>query len=316
MNACSTIIIAQAGSSLALYIHHKTQYPIIFYNRSKFADSELHLSLQLKQFSPHIRIISIFEGNFENILQDSINDQAFSFLLILQAITQHGIKNIDVVMPYFPFARQINHHHEKTTPLCDLWINLLFQNPINHIISCDMHNASDITARDKKIINIKTTHFWEKILQEKYQNTLQNCCIVSPDVGGAHAAQQLALNLQCSYAHLHKHRPSKNTCSITRLEGSIEGKHIIILDDILDTGNTALQAAQFISKHKIMSLVGCFTHGIFSTPSILQQLSQSFKTCYIGDTIHHKTILSQSNIAIYSLHEYIYTCLTQLNIFP
>lgn len=109
--------------------------------------------------------------------------------------------------------------------------------------------------------------------------------VVSPDIGGVIRAQKFSALLNCDLAIINKTRPNLQECSMNDIIGNVEGKNCILIDDIIDTGNTICCAAELLIKKGARSVIACATHGVFSGDCI-QRLERSFiEAVYITDTI-------------------------------
>ncbi|KKQ48953.1 MAG: Ribose-phosphate pyrophosphokinase [candidate division TM6 bacterium GW2011_GWF2_38_10] len=257
--------------------------PLYPYHLSWFANGEPHIAFQHLDTIDCYHLFIVFQWNYHHATNQhiSVNDQAMALLFLIHALRTSYRKKITLILPYIPYTRNAG---KDIMCSCNAWAQQLFTAGADHIITCDIHSPASAHCFGEKITTFATTPFWKTLLTTQHY-PLQKLCIVSPDTGGAAAAQSLSKQIGCSYAQLHKHRPSKNTCVITHLEGVVDGMHCVIFDDMLDTGNTAVKACLALLEHGALSVTGCFTHGIFSPHAYHLVANAPFSQIFLSNTI-------------------------------
>ncbi len=206
----------------------------------------------------------------------AINQSLFDLLLILESLKVIGVSNIRLLMPYMPYARQ-----NTTMPLI---INMLYQAGVKIIITYDIHNPSLINQEPSGIKNISTTDYWVDLIKN-IPPDLKNICIATPDYGAMARTMPIAQKLGVPLVCLTKKRIENNQVIITAIDSNVAGKKIIMIDDILDTGNTAIAACNALLEQDALSVSGLFSHAVLSEGAVKKLQESRFEKIFVGNSL-------------------------------
>ncbi len=262
---------------------------------NKFADGE---------FS--IRINEIVRGRDIFLIQPTsnpTNDNLMEALIIIDALKRASAHKINLVMPYYGYARQERKSKGREPITAKLVTDLIESAGADRVVSVDLHAAAiqgffnipldHLTARP-----IIATYFEELINKSVHDDWV----VVSPDLGGVTRARQLADVLKLPIAIIEKIRPRPNESAILNIIGDFAGKGCIIIDDIIDTAGTITNAAETLIENGAREVYISATHGVLSDPAI-ERISNSdaIKECIITDTICQKEAKKVDKIKILSM---------------
>ncbi|AIL12763.1 hypothetical protein IM40_03275 [Candidatus Paracaedimonas acanthamoebae] len=230
-----------------------------------------------------------------------VNDNFMELVITLNTIKQCSPRSITAVIPYYGYARQDRHTTPQSSIASELTARLLQVTGVNRIITVDLHTPQIKKYFTLPVDNLSmTTLFCEDILASY---PLENLLIVSPDAGGHERAQVLAHHLNVKAITLHKARDEiTGTCNM-QFKTSVIDQNCIIIDDIVDTGETLCKAAEFLMQKGAKSVNAYCTHRILSGTSLekiaLSPLQEVVFTDSIFSSISRKgcTKLRQLSIA-------------------
>jgi len=237
------------------------------------------------------------------------NDNLMELLIIVDALKRSSAGAINAVIPYFGYARQDKKAAPRVPISAKLVADMLETAGVKRIITIDLH-ASQIQG----FFNIPVDHlvgatlFVEYIKTKKFKNPI----IASPDVGGVARARSYAEKLGLDLVIVDKKREKANSCEVMNIIGNVEGKDVIILDDMVDTAGTLTKAADILKSKGATSVMACCTHGVLSGPAFDRIEKSSLDELVITDTIpiknkHKKiTVLTASEITAKTINR-IYT---------
>jgi len=246
---------------------------LVLRNIFKFASGEFGIDIQESIKGEHVFLIS-------NTFPD-IHESLIEIFLLLEEIKKSGASKITLVLPYFAYARQ-----DKSDGAFSGFstISNIFQNiGINKIITFDIHSHSAKEIYGQKLENITSIRLIKEFIKKKKGIDM----LASPDLGRSELILHLSKELQLPYVLLSKKRLNKSICSTEILEGKVNDKSILLIDDIVDTGNTLVSAAETLKKAGALSVDAFVTHGLFSKKSINIIKKSSISTLTITDSINN-----------------------------
>lgn len=254
----------------------------------------------------------------------SINNQLFYFLFLIDFLKKIDVNNITAFLPYLPYSRQEQSSLSvNKLGLLELVIKFLKTAGVNKLIVCEMHAPEVIEKLDLEIINIDLKDFWLQFLKsEKFKKLIESdflqksdfsqICFVSPDKGGKQRNQKLAEELGSSFAFIEKKRVSADNPVALSLHGDVDGKTVIMIDDIIDTGKTAVKACEMILKNGAKKVVGCFSHAVLSSGATELIENSSFERVFITDTVLIDKSSFGNKFFVVSIDEYLAKTLPDL----
>jgi ribose-phosphate pyrophosphokinase len=211
-----------------------------------------------------------------------VNEHLMELLVMVDALKRASAKSINVVIPYYGYARQDRKARARDPITAKLVANLIETAGAQRVITMDLHATQiqgffDIPVDHLLGVPILAKHFSEK--------GLQDIVVVSPDHGGVTRARKLAERLEAPIAIIDKRRPEPNVAEVMNIVGNIEGKTAIIIDDIIDTAGTITLAANALIESGAREVYACCTHPVLSGPAIERIANSKIKELIVTNTI-------------------------------
>lgn len=240
----------------------------------KFSDGEISVSLW-----ETVRGCDVF------IIQstsDPVNDNLMEILIMIDSMKRASAGRINVVMPYYGYARQDRKAKARDPITAKLVADILQAAGADRVITMDLH-----AAQIQGYFNIPVDHLVGMPTIAKYflEKGLDDLCVVSPDHGSVTRARNLAQVLNCPIAIVDKRRPEPNKSEIMNIIGNIEGKNCIILDDMIDTAGTICNAANAIKDMGAKAVYAGATHAVLSGPAIERLDASAIEELVLLNTI-------------------------------
>jgi len=284
------VVIGQKNSSLARSVAQHYDTDIIVFELGQFADEEVFFSLADQYVFASAHILLIYQFCWKNKKQDqcfgTINDQISGLLEVIDCIKSLGAHKVSVVFTYLPYSRQDKSNYLQYKGGVYTLGKCLSAVGVNQVLSCDLHNPAIVKSFPVTLVNISLANFWSKTIQENILSGNDNdFCIATPDLGGADRAQKVADSLGLSLVVINKKRIDIDQACAQSVGGNVSGKHVIIIDDIIDTGRTAASAAQLLMSNGAIKVYGCFSHGIFSLGAQELLKKSGIEKVFITDTL-------------------------------
>ena len=256
-----------------------------------FSDGEFQPS-----FSESVRGATVF------ILQSTFPpaENLMELLLTIDAAKRASAYKVIAVMPYFGWARQDRKDKPRVSIGAKLVANLLCAAGVDRIMTCDLH-ADQIQG----FFDIPVDHIYASKVFIPYLKSLDldNLAIAAPDMGGAKRANAYAKELEASVIICHKTRERANVVGSITAIGDVQGKNIIIVDDMIDTAGTLCKAAEILMNKGALSVRACATHGILSGDALSRIHDSVLQEVFITDTIPHPELENDPKIRIVSMTE-------------
>ncbi|ERI08771.1 ribose-phosphate diphosphokinase [Aneurinibacillus aneurinilyticus] len=211
-----------------------------------------------------------------------VNEHLMELLVMVDALKRASAKSINVVIPYYGYARQDRKARARDPITAKLVANLIETAGAHRVITMDLHATQiqgffDIPVDHLLGVPILGKHFAEK--------ELEDIVVVSPDHGGVTRARKLAERLEAPIAIIDKRRPEPNVAEVMNIVGNIEGRTAIIIDDIIDTAGTITLAANALMEAGAKAVYACCTHPVLSGPAIERIENSSIKELIVTNTI-------------------------------
>ena len=247
----------------------------------KFADGEIYIEI-----NENIRGNSIF---IVQSISSPANDNLMELLLCIDALKRSSAKNITAVIPYFGYARQDRKVVPRTSISAKLVSNLITQAGADRVVTVDLHAGQIQGFFDIPVDNLFSTPIFARHARKKIKSKKIIC--VAPDVGGTERARALGKLLNVGLAIVDKRRPKPGQSQVMSVIGDVKGQTCIIVDDIIDSGGTIVNAAKALKSRGAKDVYVYITHGVLSGDAIKKIKSSVIKNLVITDTIDnvHKT---------------------------
>lgn len=200
------------------------------------------------------------------------NEHIMELLIIIDALKRASADRITAVMPYYGYARQDRKVSPRTPISSKLVADLLTAAGADRVLTMDLH-AGQIQG----FFDIPVDHLYAKpvlidYLKEHFNG--EELVVVSPDAGGAERARSFAKHLKAPMAMIDKRRSKPNESEVMHIIGEVDGRHAIIIDDIIDTAGTMAKAAEALMQSGATAICACGTHAVLSG-SAIQRLNES-----------------------------------------
>jgi ribose-phosphate pyrophosphokinase len=241
---------------------------------SRFSDGEIQINIEE----------SIRGGDVFVIQSTSapVNEHLMELLIMIDALKRASAKTINIVMPYYGYARQDRKARSREPITAKLVANLLETAGASRVITLDLHAPQIQGFFDVPIDHLMGV----PILAEYFKNkNLQDIVIVSPDHGGVTRARKLADRLKAPIAIIDKRRPKPNVAEVMNIVGQVEGKTAILIDDIIDTAGTITLAANALVENGAAEVYACCTHPVLSGPAIERIQNSKIKELVVTNSI-------------------------------
>lgn len=241
---------------------------------TQFSDGEVQINIE-----ESIRGCDVF------VIQSTsapVNEHLMELLIMIDALKRASAKTINIVMPYYGYARQDRKARAREPITAKLVANLLETAGAHRVITLDLH-APQIQG----FFDILIDHLMGVPILSDYFKTkkLEDIVIVSPDHGGVTRARKMADRLKAPIAIIDKRRPRPNVAEVMNIVGNIEGKTAILIDDIIDTAGTITLAANALMENGAKEVYACCTHPVLSGPAIDRIENSKIKELVVTNTI-------------------------------
>jgi ribose-phosphate pyrophosphokinase len=258
----------------------------------RFSDGEIFL-----QVKETIRGLDTF---FIQSTSAPANDNLMELLIFNDAAKRASARNICAVIPYFGYARQDRKSAGRTPISAKLVADMITRSGATRVLTMDLHAAQIQGFFDIPVDNIFAVPLFAKDIEEK--NTLDDVLIVSPDVGGVIRARALANRLHVDMAIVDKRRPAPNVAKVMNIIGDVEGKHCILIDDIVDTAGTICGAAEALLEQGATKVSAYASHGVLSGPAAERIADSKLHELVITDSIlQPESIMSTGRVRLISI---------------
>ena len=269
------IFACRNSETLAKKIAEKLGVELGESNLLTFSDGEFQPAYEESVRGASVYIVQSTNPPVENL---------FELLLMIDAAKRASAHKVIAVIPYFGWARQDRKDRPRVPIAAKLVANLLTAAGCDRVMSCDLH-ADQIQG----FFDVPVDHIYAQTVFLPYikKLRLKNLSVAAPDMGGAKRANSYAKKIGCPMIICHKTRAKANVVESITAIGDVEGRDIVIVDDMIDTAGTLCTAADVLMKMGAASVRACATHGVLSGAAI-ENINRSFlKEVIITDTIPH-----------------------------
>lgn len=281
-----------AGNSNRVLAEAVARYLNIAIGRAsvrRFADQEIFVEIQ-----ENVRGEDVF------VLQSTsypANDHLMELLIMIDAFRRSSARRITAVIPYFGYARQDRRASGRTPISAKLVANLITRAGADRVLTLDLHAGQIQGFFDIPTDNLFAAPVMVRDIQERYG--VANLVVVSPDVGGVVRARALAKRIDVPIAICDKRRERAGESEVMNVIGDVDGKRCVLIDDIVDSGGTLVNAANALLAKGATEVIAYITHGVLSGGAVPKITSSNLKTLVITDSIQPtETVKSAANIRV------------------
>lgn len=211
-----------------------------------------------------------------------VNQHIMELLIMIDALKRASARSINIVMPYYGYARQDRKARSREPITAKLIANLLEKAGASRVITLDLHAPQIQGFFDIPIDHLQGVPILSDYFEEK---NLKDLVIVSPDHGGVTRARRVADRLKAPIGIIDKRRPRPNVSEVMNIIGTIEGKTAILIDDIIDTAGTITLAADALIESGAKEVYACCTHPVLSGPAVERIANSKIRELVVTNTI-------------------------------
>tara|TARA_B100001121_G_scaffold4332_1_gene3842 strand:+ start:124 stop:1056 length:933 start_codon:yes stop_codon:yes gene_type:complete len=290
------IITGNSNKNLSLKISKYLKNRLVRSSIRRFSDGEIYVEI-----NENIRGNSIF---VIQSVSSPANDNLMELLLCIDALKRSSAKNITAVIPYFGYARQDRKVVPRTSISAKLVSNLITKAGADRVVTIDLHAGQIQGFFDIPVDNLFATPIFARHVRKKIKN--KNLICVAPDVGGTERARALGKFLHAGLAIIDKRRPAPGKSEVMNVIGNVKGKTCIIVDDIIDSGGTIVNAANALTDRGAKEVHVYVTHGVLSGKAVQKIKNSKIKRLVITDTIDNSDrVKSVKNIEILTISQLV-----------
>jgi len=286
------ILTGNSNKHLSLKISKFLKNRLVNSSIRKFSDGEIYIEI-----NENIRGNSIF---IIQSISSPANDNLMELLLCIDALKRSSAKNITAVIPYFGYARQDRKVVPRTSISAKLVSNLITNAGADRVVTLDLHSGQIQGFFDIPVDNLFATPIFARHIKKKVKTN--NLICVAPDVGGTARARALGKMLNIGLAIVDKRRQAPGRSEVMNVIGNVNNKTCIIVDDIIDSGGTIVNAAKILKKKGAKDVHVYVSHGVLSGDAVEKIKKSEIKNLVITDTIDNsEKVKKTKNIEILSI---------------
>jgi ribose-phosphate pyrophosphokinase len=272
-------IVLVSGSSnpgLANRISEFLDVALVDPQLRRFANGEIFCEIEKNVRGADVFIIQT--------LSAPVNDNLMELLIMIDALKRASAASITAVVPHYGYSRQDRKASPRTPISAKLVADMLTAAGASRVVTMDLHAGQIQGFFDIPFDNIFASPVILDYIRKNIAN--ENTVMVSPDAGGVERVRWYAKKLQTDIAMIDKRRTGPNVAKAMNIVGDVEGKDVIIVDDMIDTAGTLVEAAKTLKAHGAQKIYAFATHGVFSDPAAERiDASEELEGVIVTDTI-------------------------------
>ena len=228
-----------------------------------------------------------------------VTEHLFEILIFVDALKRASARQINVVIPYFGYARQDRKSKPRQPITSRLVADLLKTAGVHRVITVDLHAAQiqgffSCLVDELTAIPLITDYYW------KFRNS-KDTVIVSPDHGGVNRARKIAEKLNLPIAIIDKRRTGPNVAEVMNIIGNIDGMNCIMIDEMIDTAGSCSAGAKILKERGAKSVRIACSHGVFSSPAEKRLLDGTFEEIVTTNSIPLPDKMKDSRVKVLSV---------------
>ena len=285
------LICGNSNCPLAKRISNYLQIPLSQSKVSRFSDGEIRVKISENVRGADIFIIQSTHAPAENLME---------LLIMLDAARRASARRITAVIPYFGYARQDRKDQPRVPITAKLVADLLSVSGAHRVLTMDLH-----AAQIQGFFNIPLDHLTAAPVFIKHikERQLSNLVLVAPDPGSIPMTRYFAQKLKTSLAFIDKRRPEQDQTEVMNIIGRVDGKHVVIQDDMINTASTLTKGAQALSNLGAKEIYAYCTHAVLSGPAIENVVNSTITKVMVTDTIPLRKEALEDNFEVVSVSE-------------
>ena len=242
----------------------------------RFADQEAHVQLHENVRGEDVYVLQSTSAPADGNLME--------LLLLADTLRRSSARRITAVIPYFGYARQDRRAIGRTPISAKLVANMIAAAGVNRVITVDVHTDQIQGFFDIPTDNLYSAPVMTRDIEQHYD--IENLMVVSPDVGGVARARAIAKRIGTDLAIVDKRRPRAGVSEVMNIIGDVSGKSCLLVDDIVDSGGTLINAAAALLTSGAKEVSAYITHGVLSEGACERIGASQLKELVVTDSIH------------------------------
>ncbi|MFC6261343.1 MULTISPECIES: ribose-phosphate diphosphokinase [Levilactobacillus] len=241
----------------------------------RFSDGEIRINIEQSVRGSHVYVIQSTSA--------PVNDNLMELLIMIDALRRASAATINVVIPYYGYARQDRKARSREPITAKLVANMLQTAGVTRVVALDLH-----AAQIQGFFDVPVDHLMGAPLLADYflsNGLAEDAVVVSPDHGGVTRARALAEFLKAPIAIIDKRRPRANVAEIMNIIGDVKGKRCIMIDDMIDTAGTITLGSKALMEAGAKEVYASCTHPVLSGPAIERIKNSPIKKLVVTDSI-------------------------------
>ncbi len=291
-NGAIKLVAGNSNPRLAEAIGAHLRTPLCKAVVRRFADMEIF-----------VEILENVRGTDVFVIQSTsfpANDHLMELLIIIDALRRASARRITAVVPYFGYARQDRKSGSRTPISAKLVANLITHAGADRVLTVDLHAGQIQGFFDIPTDNLYAAPVMVRDIRDRFD--LSKVMVVSPDVGGVVRARGLAKRINAPLAIIDKRRERAGESEVMHVIGEVEGRTCILIDDIVDSGGTLVNATDALIEHGAADVYAYITHGVLSGGAVARTSASRLKELVITDSIQaSEAVRVSANIRVLSI---------------
>ncbi len=274
-NGAIKLVAGNSNPALAQAIGDYLKTPLTKAVVRRFADMEIFVEIQ-----ENVRGADVF------VIQSTsfpANDHLMELLIVIDALRRASSRRITAVIPYFGYARQDRKPGPRAPISAKLVANLITRAGVDRVMTLDLHAGQIQGFFDIPTDNLYASPLMVRDIKERFD--LESVMVVSPDVGGVARARGLAKRINAPLAIVDKRRERPGESEVMNVIGEVEGRICVLIDDIVDSGGTLVNAADALLKQGAKEVYAYISHGVLSGGAVTRIVNSRLKELVITDSI-------------------------------
>ncbi len=268
------ILSGSANPDLARAICQELRVPLVDSLVGRFSEGEIRVKI-----NENVRGKDVF------VVQPTCppaNDNLMELLIMIDALKRASARRITAVVPFYGYARQDRKDQPRVPITAKLVATLITTAGADRVLTMDLHAGQIQGFFDIPLDHLYAITVFEQHIRRK---RLKPLVIVSPDVGGIKLARAYAKRLPASLAIVDKRRSTPESTEVMHILGEVKGKHCLLVDDLVATGSSLVEAAEAVRGAGALSVSACITHPVLSGPAVERISGSCLKELFVTDTI-------------------------------
>lgn len=273
------IVSGNAHPKLAAAISQELKISVVDSLVGRFSEGEIRVKI-----NENVRGKDVF------VVQPTcppVNENLMELLIIIDALKRSSARRITAVIPYFAYARQDRKDQPRVPITAKLVANLITTAGANRVLTMDLHAGQIQGFFDIPLDHLYAINVFVQAIQRKH---LKPLVVVSPDVGGIKMARAYAKQLGAGLAIVDKRRDTPESTAVMHILGEVKGKVCLLVDDLITTGSSLVEAARALQRAGALESYACVTHPVLSGVALSRIEEAPLTQLFVSDTIPAKTL--------------------------